>query len=1449
MKMRVGMAVLGWICASVWAAETVGVRPYELDWAGRVTDANPALVDFEDLAGWSLQTKSAEASFSRSREQQIWGEGVGKLVYRATGPGPEVRIVPPEPIAIAAPFDAVSCWIYGNNWGYTTDPTTPQVGVSALFLDAAGKEFRVHLTTVNWEEWFLCQRRLSPEQTALAKAGGVRFAGFLITNGRNKEDRRLYFDSLCVFTEAFPALTFEPRPERGIPMFPGQSAGTNTGPGKLPFPTRPETILPENLAKDARSTVAEDGAGAFRFAYEGSDGTLIYRLAPKTGTFSDLTAVWSGRGEAFQPCAEGGVFLAGPRGPTAPDTVKPLGTARVEETVVSRWRLSTGEVTAEVTYTYRLWGKSLVIDVVAPGGDVAEVRYGRARGLASPRLVTNPFYPAQGGRPAVVVAGPAEAPLFVTGNTDWYLSNASEPWASNASDDQGVLYNGGTRYIARTDGRRNDCYERLFVTVSPRYEEVLPVIPNPVSPWKQVTGTRLWRAHGAGNRENDARHWRECQRWGMTQVIVTDHETGWRDGGESFTFRTRPAPGKGGDEGQSKYARIMQDELGFVYGPYNNYTDFAPVNEFWTPDLIGRTPDNQLQTAWMRCYAPKPARAVEYCARLAPIIQEKFHFSTAYCDVHTAVAPWHRVDYDARVPGAGSFSAVFYLYGEIMLHQKRAWNGPVYSEGNHHSFYSGLTDGNYGQDQAYRPAENPWLVDFDLRRMHDLCCNFGMGNPEMFYANDTPDVSTKARRDAWIDRFLAATVAFGHPGFLTYEGGFHNALRSYYMLQQLHSRYCLASAAEIRYADATGKLLDTSAAVATGAYQRSQVATRYSDGTITVANGHPTERLRAEVFGRAVDLPPNGYAGWTADGAIDVRAGDVRGRRGDYAATPAYLYIDGRGRMLRFERAAGDGIGICRILPDGEYEVLLYKDADCGFAIEATKAVALDRDRKELGPAQVRRARGLTYVVPVPNAFSYRLTAGKVAAGARLTCDRDEVIPGETVTIRGAQEHPWQVPADARPGQRLWQQFEDAWIDFTVVPMTDAVVRLEGNALIADLRSNLAAPADVTVTAAGRQATGHTEPGQPGTVRVDLGAPEAEDASLLTIAIRAGDLVQEVVRGLRVDSAPAPIAALPERFAAGMCLRGQTETTDFGTTLGHARRQQTTCGDVTKVAIFMHPPWVGGTGYAFARFPAVTLPGAPPAAFRAVVGKGDGSDLGDGIEYRVVVHAADGQATVVGRQTVTRHGWFPIEGDLSPWAGQAIEIQLVADVGPADNSSGDWACWADLRLETLTAVLVRTLDEDSEKYRREPGPYPLAGVTAELLRRARAGWLRYEGMGLEGDSPTYGSTAVLNGVTLGAMARAGGAEGAGVWSETVGVALTAEAIASLGMRNLFVLQNPRQDCFKVRRFWLDLELADGRRCSSQVATAVYTQPPTWAYAEGILVPQGQAITVDLWFTP
>ena len=361
---------------------------------------------------------------------------------------------------------------------------------------------------------------------------------------------------------------------------------------------------------------------------------------------------------------------------------------------------------------------------------------------------------------------------------------------------------------------------------------------------------------------------------------------------------------------------------------------------------------------------------------LSPIIHEKFGFNASYLDVHT-LHTLDFVDYDYRVPGAATFAATFYAYGETMLIQKKVYNGPVFSEGGHHFIFSGLIDGNYAQDRAgeVKLAWGPWLVDFELRKTHDLCSNIGMGEYGMFYRGEEPEPSGRSGEDPRSDRHIAATIAFGHVGILQYEDDLRRMLRIYYMLQQLQSRYALSSVAEIRYADAGGNLLDTTTAVASGAYKRSQIVTRYRNGCITVVNGNANdERMIVSAYGKQLDLPPNGYAGWTEDGAIEVFSGEIEGHRADYAVTPTYIFIDSRGRTIRFAKAGGNGVGICRILPDRKYEVILVDGSECGFAIDVSQATALDEDRKEIGPAKLLRLDGLTHVEPVPGAFSYLLS-------------------------------------------------------------------------------------------------------------------------------------------------------------------------------------------------------------------------------------------------------------------------------------------------------------------------------------------------------------------------------------------------------------------------------------------------------------------------------------------
>ena len=893
-----GVAVAALLSVSAAAHDT---RPYEFQWANRTHDDHEPVVALEDAEGWAVETSNAVASVASVTDRSLFGKGVMRLTYRATGANPVVRLKSPRPVALKA-FDTLSLWVYGNNVYYMRPPRPPSTDLFADFRDAAGKPFSVKILNIHHLEWFLAQQRLNAAQIARAADGAV-FTGFTLAGGTNDKDAALDFTSFCAFVEEFRPIAAKPRPKRPNRIFADAPAGINTGDGTLPFPNRALTVIPSANPSARR---------------------LDYRLPADPGNWDDLAFRADGvNGKPFWQrfALGGGIWFAAEKADGQPVrapgvfSVVTNSAAPLDVTYTGAFAAPGGRE-APATVRFHVEGQSLAIDLKVGGDRVASVRFGGWEKPRNPRLVPMPFYNYNGyatgpwHRPQVLVTDTPEGPLFHLATMDWTQSNASQGYCDPGKLDVAPASNGGTRYLPRTDGVRNSCVERFVYSFSGEFADVLPEIPNPVSPWKHVTGSVVWRSYGATDRAKNAAHWRRVRARGLKHILVTDHEVGWRDGNESYTFRTRPAPKKGGDKGQYDYARVMIDELGFHYGPYNNFTDFAPINGHWSPDRVSRNADLQLQTAWNRCYAPKPTYGVEACETLTPIIQGKFDFNTAYCDVHTCLAPWQRTDYDARIPGGGTFANTFYTFGEIMLIQRRNWRGPVYSEGAVHYMYTGLDDGNYGQDQGYRPAENPWLVDFDLRRIHPLGCNFGMGAPDMFY----PNGSRPKDRAVAVDRFLAATVAFGHPGFLVMEGD-EDMDRSYFMLQQLAARYTMADAKDIFYLEADGTPHGTSAAVAFGIFRRSQVVTRYTDGTVTAVNGSTNETMRIDgkLLGddsvSSLWLPPNGYFGRTGDGKVLVYSGLVDGHRIDYAASPEYVYLDARGVRtempgLTAERAA-----------------------------------------------------------------------------------------------------------------------------------------------------------------------------------------------------------------------------------------------------------------------------------------------------------------------------------------------------------------------------------------------------------------------------------------------------------------------------------------------------------------------------------------------------------------
>jgi len=1101
----VGGILFGWVVRAmgqqvvteVDPKEPVGARPYEMEWANR-QEPRPPTLTFPDLRGWRMEVSGgAVATFRPSRERNVWNRLVGKLTYRGNGDPksqPRILLFPPKPVPIPDGSDSVELWVYGNRWAWENPPDTPPTNLFAHLRDEQGQMHRIHLAIVGWKEWWLVHRKLP------TKTKGWHFVALEIAGGWQPQDRTLYFDSVTFYAEPLPPLRFPSRPRRNLTLFEGQSPGLNTGRKGLEFPTREETILPINLTNNFRTEVQRFG-NVFVFRYAGQDGEVVYRFDASEGLSSLEAFVKGGRGKEWgtrqKEASErvGRVMVGG--------GVRFADGGREGRLVFAQLR--NGVVTARyergVTYRFRLWQKSLVLDVLCPNAhrpseaeavafDFGEMQFGHN----DLRLLYVPFITYGGNQNPVVamVRGlRGVGQVFVSIWLDWYRSNGSEPYAFPNGEWTltGIRINGGVRYHPRTDGKRNDMFERVFLTVSPLFEEVLPVVPNPKGLHASLAVDRLWQeSWGPANYEQEMARSRKLRAYGIVKLIQCNHELTWRDGGESFTLRTRAAPGKGGDEALQRYL-AHQKSLGWFAGLYTNYCDFAPVNEHWNPDYVQRTSDGNWRPAWPRCYALKPAAAVMFHELLAPVIKRKFHPDgkqiSAYTDVHTAITPWYYCDYDARVLGAGTFVQTFYCYGELLRNDSRIYGGPIFSEGTFQWLYAGLADGNYALTYNNRPiAREPLLPIFYLREIHTKECGIGMGWTDWFLQG-VPDWQKDV--DTAIDRFLLHTIAYGNIGWLVEERfGMERVCRSYYMLQRLQKRYGLQSPQQIAYFDGK-KLVSVSKALAQELPEtRRQLFIAYPNGLriwlndFRLGTGDWDGRegvWEVKVNGAVYQIPP---AGWLAvqgkefltfSALLDGHKVDFLRDAKGYGDEPPLLYADGRGRLTRFGEVAIKGPAALRKLSERTLEVLdIAPTGEFGLRNPLgvkgipVRCEVFDLDGKLLGEAELRITPDYAWVIGKPGGHRYVVHysaqgRGKRDAGRRqdwwVRAETHEAPPGASLPLRVEGVDPKEValqclggklegltlfvPEDAPIGARIWVRSEwrgeVKWWDVTVVPM------------------------------------------------------------------------------------------------------------------------------------------------------------------------------------------------------------------------------------------------------------------------------------------------------------------------------------------------------------------------------------------------------------------------------
>ena len=970
--------------------ESAGERPYEMTWANRVEPAAPTL-RFDQLDGWTMALEGgAQAALQVSRAQNVWNRPVARLRYRGEGKAeakPRILLRPPAAVELPPNADSVDMWAYGNRWDWENPPGTPPVRLALHLRDGAGQAHDLHIDDVRWQQWWLLHKKLPPGLPSPLRLESIEVAG-----GWQSEWRELFFDSLRFYREELPRLTFAPRPRRNLALPEGQSAGANTGPGKLPFPTREQTILPANFSGKYHNQAADLGEGRFSFDYRGRDSSVTYMFYSRQERLCLLA--WLNNQLVGELLAGAAVQLANGQ------TNAQLKSAELRRGILA------ADYTDGTTLRLQIWQKSLVLDVINRTGQATELAFGQITGVNEPRTLRVPYLTYGGGPPPCVLLSRAGTNhVFTSLWLDWYRSNGSEAYAAESVTTNTARINGGVRYLPRTDGRRNPLFERLFITVSPRFEEVLPTVPNPVGLHAQAAAARLWQeSWGPDDYEKQMQRSRMLRAYGLERLIQCNHEITWRDAGESFTLRTRAAPRKGGDPALQRYLRHQQG-LGWLAGLYSNYTDFAPVNEFWSPDAVQRQPDGNWRAAWPRNWAEKPLKAVEFDALLAPQIKRKFNPNSAYTDVHTAVAPWAYNDYDARVPGAATFAQTFYAYGELLRNDSRVYGGPIFSEGTYHWLYAGLADGNYALAYDGRPlAREPLLPVFDLYQVHTKECDIGMGWTAHF-CDAIPDWRRPENLDRAIDRFLLHTLAYGHLGWLVEEEhGLARTCRSYYMLQQVQARYALQPPTRIAYWDGARLVNVSEALIRDLPRTRRQLLVEYPGALQLWLNDHPSDNWRVPIHSRQgqagfilpakgtstvspapqeLTLPPAGWAAFTRDHELFSFSALAGANRVDYLHSPDYIYLDGRGHWFEAPEAASDGalairrmgknrLQVTRISGSGSFIIRRpYQTHGACLACEA-----LDLNGERLPAPLCQHTASETRITPPDKAINYLLHFG-----------------------------------------------------------------------------------------------------------------------------------------------------------------------------------------------------------------------------------------------------------------------------------------------------------------------------------------------------------------------------------------------------------------------------------------------------------------------------------------
>lgn len=518
---------------------------------------------------------------------------------------------------------------------------------------------------------------------------------------------------------------------------------------------------------------------------------------------------------------------------------------------------------------------SLVLDLTVDRPSLFALGVSRLRGdgLASVSLPYNPVALHHFGD-----GGPFSS-IFL----DWTASAAT---THNAD---------GALYELKTDGSRNPARERLVFTLSPRVAGVLPNPSWPRSRYYDRVGGRLVVD------VTETVPFAELEKGvdgliaaGLSDCILIVHV--WQRLGYDDGFPVvLPANMFLGGSDALKRIGAKAKSVGCEFALHQNYIDhYLNSGEFDSHD-IALDASKLMTKAWLntavgqQSYAVKPGRLAAAARRYAPAIKSTLGTTASFIDVNSSMAPWQRVDMDARAPGGGQF-APFLTGSKAMFEAMQSIEqGPVFGEGDRHFYWTGAVDGVEAQMTPGYPGDvrqAPLWVDFDLLKIGPYQHNYGMG----FYNRYAPATATSRdpmTEEGTRDLYRAQQIAFGHLPYRseTLWADPRLFVQEAALAAPVARAYRSAAATEIRYlvGDAWEPI---ETALPRGAAQSVRVL--YDNGLTVTANTAAAPITDA----RRIPLSAGGWSAY-GDGIAGWSTTVTEGRR-DFMQDRGSIYADPR---------------------------------------------------------------------------------------------------------------------------------------------------------------------------------------------------------------------------------------------------------------------------------------------------------------------------------------------------------------------------------------------------------------------------------------------------------------------------------------------------------------------------------------------------------------------------